>query len=140
MSAAKIRALTTEVEELRPSNTALRAEIDSLRRHLALALGELKNPIVLPPPRDLGSPDFEQDEWFGEGDGKETSVPAPNDDEGSDDDSDSGYDEGDHDELAQELQDEAQDFLKDLGLFRKKVGSDVERFGLKEALAELLAQ
>ncbi|KAL5114141.1 hypothetical protein ACEQ8H_007985 [Pleosporales sp. CAS-2024a] len=136
MSAAKIRALTTEVEELRPANTALRAEIDSLRRHLALALGELKNPIVLPP-RNLRSPDFEQEDWCG-AEGKESSVPTPSDDEGSDDDSDSGYDEGDHDELAQELQNEAQDFLKDLGLFRKKIGSDVERFGLQEALAEML--
>lgn len=137
MSAAKIRALTSEVEELRPVNTALRAEIDSLRRHLALALGELKNPIVLPPPRSLATPDFEQEDWLG-GDGKENSIPAPTDDEASDDDSDSGYDEGDHDELAQELQNEAQDFLKDLGLFRKKVGSDQERFGLREALAELM--
>jgi chromosome segregation ATPase len=140
MSAAKIRALTSEVEELRPANTALHAEIDSLRRHLALALGELKNPIVLPPPRSLGSPDFEQEDWFGDRDGKENSVSAPNDDEVSDDDSDSGYDEGDHDELAQELQDEAQNFLKDLGMFRKKVGSDVERFGLKEALADIMSQ
>jgi hypothetical protein len=138
MSAAKIRALTSEVEDLRPVNTALRAEIDSLRRHLALALGELKNPIVLPPPRSLASPDFEQEEWCGEGEGKENSTPAPIDDEGSDDDSDSGYDEGDHNELAQELQNEAQDFLKDLGLFRKKVGSDQERFGLREALAEIM--
>jgi hypothetical protein len=138
MSAAKIRALTSEVEELRPVNTALRAEIDSLRRHLALALGELKNPIVLPPPRSLGSPDFEQEQWFGEGDGKENSLPTPTDDEVSEDDSDSGYDEGDHDELAQELQNEAQDFLKDLGLFRKKVGSDRERFGLREALADII--
>jgi chromosome segregation ATPase len=139
MSSAKIRALTTEVEELRPVNTALRAEIDSLRRHLALAVGELKNPIVLPPPRSFGSPDFEQEEWLGERDGREnSSVPAPSDDEGSDDDSDSGYDDGEHDELAQELQNEAQDFLKDLGMFRKKVGTDVERFGLKEAAAELM--
>jgi hypothetical protein len=134
MSTAKIRALSSEVEELRPANTALRAEIDSLRRHLALALGELKNPIVLPPPRSLGSPNFEKEDWFGEGEGTETPVPATIDDEGSDDDSDSGYDDGDHDELAQELQNEAQDFLKDLGLFRKKVGTDVERFGLKEAM------
>jgi hypothetical protein len=132
------RHMSSEVEELRPVNTALRAEIDSLRRHLALALGELKNPIVLPPPRSLASPDFEQEEWFDEGDGNENPVPAPSDDGGSDDDSDSGYDEGDHDELAQELHNEAQDFLKDLGLFRKKVGTDVERFGLKEALAEIM--
>ncbi|KAF1921330.1 P-loop containing nucleoside triphosphate hydrolase protein [Ampelomyces quisqualis] len=138
MSAAKIKSLTSEVEELRPANAALHAEIASLRRHLALALGELKNPIVLPRPRSLGTPDFEQEEWFGEGDGIDRCAPAPGDDAGSDDDSDSGYDEGDHDELAQELQDEAQNFLKDLGLFRKKVGTDVERFGLKEALAEMI--
>jgi hypothetical protein len=137
-SAAKIKALTNEVEELRPLNVALKAEIDSLRRHLALALGELKNPIVLPPPRELGTPDFEQEDWLGEGDGKENSAPAPTDDEASDDDSDSGYDEGDHDELAQEIQNEAQDFLKDLVMFRKKVGSDIERFGMREALAEMI--
>ncbi|CBX96516.1 similar to kinesin family protein [Plenodomus lingam JN3] len=138
VSAAKIKALSSEVEELRPLNAALRAEIDSLRRHLALAVGELKNPIVLPPPRSLGTPDFEQGDWLGDGDGKED-MPVPIDDEISDDDSDSGYDEGDHDELAQELQNEAQDFLKDLGMFRKKVGSDVERFGVREALAQMMA-
>jgi chromosome segregation ATPase len=138
VSAAKIKALTSEVEELRPLNVALRAEIDSLRRHLQLALGELKNPIVLPPPRELGTPDFENEEWLGEGDGKERSVPAPEDDEGSDDDSDSGYDEGDHDELAQELHNEAEAFLQDLGMFRKKVGSDVDRFGIRETLAEII--
>lgn len=138
VSAAKIKALSSEVEELRPANATLRAEIDSLRRHLALALGELKNPIVLPPPRSVGTPDFEQDEWFEEGDGKENSIRAPADVEASDDDSDSGYDEGDHDELAQELQNEAETFLKDLGMFRKKVGSDVERFGVREALAQII--
>ncbi|KAF2126479.1 kinesin-domain-containing protein [Dothidotthia symphoricarpi CBS 119687] len=134
VSAAKIKALTSEVEEMRPVNVALRAEIDTLRRHLALALGELKNPIVLPPPRELGSPNFEQGEWLEDG---ETSVPAPSDGEGSDDDSDSGYDEGDHNELAHELQGEAEEFLKTLGLFRKKVGSDVERFGVREMIADL---
>jgi len=140
VSAAKIKALTSEVEELRPVNVALRAEIESLRRHLALAVGELKNPIVLPPPRSIGSPDFEQGEWLDEGDGKDTSLPIPTDDEISDDDSDSGYDEGDHDELAQELHSEAQDFLKDIGMFRKKVGTDVERFGMREALAQIIGQ
>lgn len=132
VSAAKIKALTSEVEELRPANTQLRAEIDSLRRHLALAVGELKNPIVLPPPRSVGTPDFEREDWM-EGDAKELS-----DAEGSDDDSDSGYDEGDHDELAQELHDEAQAFLSDLGLFRRKVGTDVDRFGVRDALAHAI--
>ncbi|EOA87431.1 uncharacterized protein SETTUDRAFT_87699 [Exserohilum turcica Et28A] len=137
VSAAKIKALTSEVEELRPLNATLHAEIDSLRRHLALALGELKNPIVLPPPRELGSPNFESEDWMGE-DYEDESMPVAGDGEVSDNDSDSGYDEGDHDELAQELQHEAENFLKDLGMFRKKVGSDVERFGLHEKLDDIM--
>ncbi|KAF2646352.1 kinesin-domain-containing protein [Massarina eburnea CBS 473.64] len=118
----KIKALSAEVEELRPTNMALRSEIETLKRHLSLALEELKNPIILPPPPS-DSPELEED--------KHT------DDEMSDD-SDSGYDEGDNDELAQDLQNEAQAFLQDLGLFRKKVGSDVERFGLRDALGDLM--
>jgi soluble cytochrome b562 len=145
VSDCKIKALTAEVEELRPVNMALRSEIEALRRHLSLALGELKNPIILPPPQPA-SPDLEQDGFIQinkrglevDEDGKENSIPIHSDDEMSDDDSDSGYDEGDHDELALELQNEAQEFLKDLGMFKKKVGSDVERFGMRQALSELL--
>ena len=145
VSDCKIKALTAEVEELRPVNVALRSEIEALRRHLSLALGELKNPIILPPPQPA-SPDIEHDGFInvnkrglemGE-DGKENSIPVHSDDGMSDDDSDSGYDEGDHDEFAQELHDEAQDFLRDLGMFKKKVGSDVERFGMRHALSDLL--
>lgn len=132
VSAAKIKALTSEIEELRPNMAQLQAENESLRRHLALAVGELKNPIVLPPPRSVGTPDFERDDWM-EGD-----KAPPSDAEDSDDDSDSGYDEGDHDELAQELHDEAQAFLSDLGLFRKKVGTDVDRFGVRDALGHAM--
>ena len=141
VSDCKIKALTGEVEELRPLNAALRSEIETLRRHLALALGELKNPIVLPPPVP-GSPDFEADEFLLNGkrglDGNDNPIPIHPDDDASEDDSDSGYDEGDHDEFAEELHNEAQDFLNSLGLFRKKVGSDVERFGTRQALDELL--
>ncbi|PVI04279.1 kinesin family protein-like protein [Periconia macrospinosa] len=146
VSDCKIKSLSAEVEELRPANAALRSEIETLKRHLSLALGELKNPIILPPPQ-LDSPEVEEDGFIrvnkrgvdlGE-DGKEN-IPIHPDEDVSDDDSDSGYDEGDQDELAQELQNEAQAFLQDLGLFRKKVGSDVERFGLQEALSDLLKQ
>ena len=139
VSDSKIKALTAEVEELRPVNMALRSEIEALRRHLALALGELKNPIILPPPQP-GSPEIEHDGYIriDKQGGQEDAIPIHSDDEASDGDSDSGYDEGDHDELAQELQQEAQDFLNDLGLFRRKVGGDVERFGISRALAEVL--
>lgn len=145
VSDCKIKSLSAEVEELRPANIALRSEIESLKRHLSLALGELKNPIVLPPPLP-GSPEVEEDGFIRinkrslelDEDGNEIIPIHADDDELSDDDSDSGYDEGDHDELAQELQNEAQAFLQDLGMFRKKVGSDVERFGLQEALSDLI--
>jgi len=137
VSDCKIKALTAEVEELRPVNAALRSEIEALRRHLSLALGELKNPIILPPPQPA-SPEIEEDGFIRinkrgvDEDGNENPIPIHSDNESSDGDSDSGYDEGDHDELAQELQKEAQDFLNDLGLFKKKVGSDVERFGIRQ--------
>jgi hypothetical protein len=140
VSDCKIKALTNEVEELRPENAALRGEIEALRRHLALALGELKNPIILPPHQDIKTPELEQGEFGyladkGVLDGKENSLPIAedgdrSDDESVDDHSDSGYDDG-GDDFAVELQNEAQEFLKDLGLFRKKVGSDVERFGTR---------
>jgi hypothetical protein len=119
-----------------------------LRRHLALALGELKNPIILPPPQNIKTPELEQGEFGylaenGILDGKENSIPIAedgdrSDDESIDDNSDSGYDDG-GDDFAVELQNEAQEFLKDLGLFRKKVGSDVERFGSRprEVLGDL---
>jgi chromosome segregation ATPase len=146
VSEAKIKALTNEVEELRPVNQALKSEIEALRRHLALALGELKNPIILPPPQEVTTPDLEEglgkeglERGFGNGDGKENSLPVHEDDDAfsDSDDSDSGFDESD--DLAAELQAEADAFLKDLGMFRKKIGSDVDRFGVREALKEVAA-
>ncbi|ORY17051.1 kinesin-II 85 kDa subunit [Clohesyomyces aquaticus] len=156
VSECKIKALTMEVEELRPVNAQLRGENEALRRHLALALDELKNPIVLPPREELPeTPYLEQTSLDGkenaerglglgvevDGEGKENvaaaATPDSGDEEGSDDDSDSGYDEGD--EFALDLQAEAETFLEDLGLFRRKVGSDVERFGMREALKEMMA-
>lgn len=134
VSDCKIKALTSEVEELRPQNAALKSEIEALRRHLALALGELKNPIILPPKQGLKTPDIERGEWaargsVGDGEAKEN-MPFSDDGNMSSDDEDSGYDEGDHDDLAADLQAEAEEFLRDLGMFRKKVGSDVDRFGV----------
>lgn len=135
VSECKIRALTNEVEELRPVNAALRGEIEALRRHLALALGELKNPIIIPPPRDMEGSEF-GDEKDGvqegrEGDKKENMIP---DDGDLTDEEDSGYDD---DDLAKELHAQANEFLKDLGLFRRKVGDDCSRFGPREALSEV---
>ncbi|KAF2138839.1 uncharacterized protein K452DRAFT_300901 [Aplosporella prunicola CBS 121167] len=171
VSEAKIKALTAEVEDLRPVNAALRAESETLRRHLALALGELKNPIVLPPmqgdvdlygrPEDLLEPDLEYPDSDASGSDASDSEPSTlhggnatiSDTTGGlpnaiDDDKENAVNSGgkarevsdaDEDEiLAAELQAQADDFLKDLGLFRRKVNDDYTRFGSGEAtLAEI---
>lgn len=113
VSDVKIRALTLEVEELRPQNEALRVEIEALRRHLSLAVGELKNPIVLP---------------------REVPNYSDTDDEGENEKMDEDYDSGvvsdeegggfEH----EAWQEDVDELLKDLGLFKRKVADDKERF------------
>lgn len=112
VSDVKIRALTQEVDELRPQNEALRVEIEALRRHLALAVGELKNPIVLPE----GYADKENDELseYGESDR----------DSGMDD----GYSVSGEDFEHDAWQADVDELLKDLGLFKRKVADDKTRF------------
>lgn len=116
----KIRALNAELEELRPINDRLRTEVSSLRRHLALAVGELKNPIVLPK-------GFEDDEKS-EADVHEIEV--YNDGEEEDDSDDEGY-SSQH----AEWQADIDELMKDLGMFKRKVADDRSRFAMP--LAEL---
>lgn len=120
VSDVKIRALQMEVEELRPQNQALHMEIEALRRHLSLAVGELKNPIVVP--KELR---FPRD--------KENYEPT---DDGEDDGSDSGMGDSmagsdlgwekafDNSEFHADLE----GLLNDLNLFKKKVSDDRARF------------
>jgi len=126
VSEAKIKALTGEVEELRPLNEALRNEIEALRRHLSLALGELKNPIVIPPLAPASPP------------AEEVEFPDDANDENFAELSEGEEEEEDENEVwARDLQAEAEEFLKDLGMFKKKLGSDRERFGARVPLAEV---
>ncbi|KAK8157387.1 kinesin family protein-like protein [Phyllosticta citrichinensis] len=131
VSEAKIKALTAEVEELRPVNEALRAESEALRRHLTLALGELKNPIVLPPHMESSG---DADDEYENDSGVEADDAAfyAASDEGANPDN-VYYEYGDevdeaHETLAAELQAKAEDFLKDIGVFRRKVQDDHDRF------------
>lgn len=112
VSDVKIRALTNELEDLRPLNDKLVNEVQSLRRHLALALGELKNPIVLPP--------AVEEEDGGE---KENLEPAAYDiDVYSDSEDEFG-------EQHAEWQSDVDSLMKDLGLFKRKIADDHSRFG-----------
>lgn len=110
ISDSKIRALTAELEELRPQNEALTGEIEALRRHLALAVGELKNPIVIP--KDLGEENVEPHDG-GSDSGVDDVFSLPGDGEGFE-----------HDEW----QAEVHGLLRDLGMFKNKVADDKKRF------------
>lgn len=108
---------------------SLQTENEALRLHLRLALDSLKNPI---PPVTLssrpgtsdGNPDEENDE-----DENEAEI-APEDDETfyEDSDEDEAYNSDDHEERHNEMQEHMQSLLKDLGLFRRKLGDDKERW------------
>ncbi|KAF2773147.1 kinesin-domain-containing protein [Teratosphaeria nubilosa] len=107
VSAVKIRALTMELEELRPRCVVLEGEIETLRRHLRLVVAELRDPISIP--------------WGVEGE------------EGSDSGVDDvlGCFEGDGEEGGFEheaWQADVQSLLGDLGVFRRKVEDDRGRF------------
>ncbi|KFY15317.1 hypothetical protein V492_02070 [Pseudogymnoascus sp. VKM F-4246] len=107
----------------------LQTENEALRLHLKLALDTLKNPIPeVPSARTSISTDH---------------MPAFSTDRGMDkenrefvDDEQDRHtehvyeDEGDdeHHEKATEMQDHMQDLLKDLGMFRRKIGDDKSRF------------
>ena len=126
VSEVKIRALTQEVDELRPQNHALQIEIEALRRHLALAVGELKNPIVLPD-------DLDQENHDPQDDGSDSGM-------GEDNFSVSG-EGGDFEHEAWQADVDA--LLRDVGLFKRKVADDKERFphpqrkGRKDVLSEV---
>ncbi|KAK5119126.1 hypothetical protein LTR62_000337 [Meristemomyces frigidus] len=120
VSEVKIRALTQEVDELRPLNSALQLEIDSLRRHLALVKGELKDPIVIP--RELAI----------DGEGGQSQVG-----EGENDSEDSGLDDtftfseagqGAEPFEHESWREDVEGLLRDLGLFKRRVGDDKVRF------------
>lgn len=132
VSDVKIRALTMEVEELRPQNEALQIEIEALRRHLALAVGELKNPIVIP--REFA--------------GEENMPPS----EYAGDDEEEAYDSGmgdDHSVISGDghfehdaWQAEVDNLLKDIGMFKRKVADDKARFprpadGARQPMSEV---
>jgi hypothetical protein len=145
VSDARIRALTTEVEDLRPENEKLKREVEALRRHLGLVVDELKNPIIIPEElRTMGGSD-------------PYSLPVGLNEEREfvdhdrDGDGDSAVDMFEHEQhpaspifsedqqhaWALELQDHADQMLKELDFFKRKVGQDRDRFPLVREMTPL---
>ncbi|KUI57291.1 Kinesin-like protein KIF1C [Cytospora mali] len=113
---AKIRSLQTENE--------------ALRLHLKLALDSLKNPIPTVP---IGSRPATSDGKEGEETGEEKKD--DNDNGGEEDetfyeesDEDEAYDSEDYEERHNETQEHMHALLKDLGMFRRKIGDDKGRW------------
>ena len=114
----------------------LQTENEALRLHLKLALDSIKNPIEVPRSTRnslhggsrRGSDMYKGgDRGFAEDEGKEnderTEVP---DEEYADEDE--GIDVTVHEERANEVQGYMKDLLKDLGMFKRKIGDDKQRF------------
>lgn len=109
----------------------LQTENDALRLHLKLALESIKNPI---PPvhvpknksRKTSLASVPESEF---GDDKENTTPSPEPDLIWDEGDTASTEASDHD--AHEMQSRMEDLLQDLGLFRRKVADDHERFGIK---------
>lgn len=109
----------------------LQTENDALKLHLKLLLDERKNPIDLRSARNsiqggsrkvsMVAPGVTVDE-----DKENDDMTEAPDDEYEDDDE--GIDVSVHHERAHETQDFMKDLLKDLSLFRRKVGDDKTRF------------
>ncbi|KAJ3569784.1 hypothetical protein NPX13_g5961 [Xylaria arbuscula] len=116
---------------------SLQTENEALRLHLKLALDSLKNPIpeVVVQPRsselesldDLGADKenvAEDADSSGKGKRESPVDEAYYDDDGEDD----GYESEIYEEKANDMQDYMQELLKDLSLFRRKIGDDKDRF------------
>jgi len=109
---------------------------DALRLHLKLAVESLRNPIGVAPPPEAQTETMTQDELkqqaFQDQEGDQENEIRQVTPEVFDDDE--GYQTPPHDERseseAQEMQAHMEELLKDLGLFRRKVADDHERFGL----------
>ncbi|GAB7357912.1 hypothetical protein MBLNU230_g0079t1 [Neophaeotheca triangularis] len=127
VSDVKIRALTLEVDELRPRNQALTMEIETLRRHLSLATQELKNPITLP--RGYGGEDGEDDDDEDSGVGEEEEEEGDGEEYGGF----SGDEENEH----EGWQADVEELMKELGLFKAKVKDDKARWHGDESRSAL---
>jgi hypothetical protein len=110
---------------------SLQTENDALRLHLKLALDSLKNPIDVRSARNSMRGPSRKGSTFKAGErGEENKencheTEAPDEEYGYEDE---GIDVTVHEERANEVQAFMKELLKDLGMFKRKIGDDKSRF------------
>jgi len=148
--ASKVARMRRAMEEAREAGEAriraLQEENEALRIHLKLAVESLKAPIVLPKRMSgarvssiVGAGAVpEMDDTCQSDDEVEVEEDLMEDEDEeylSGDSPQSGYDDETHMEEIQDVQEQMQELLSDLGLFRRKLGDDRGRFMGSESLA-----
>jgi hypothetical protein len=105
---------------------SLQTENEALRLHLRLALDSLKNPI----PEVAVAPESDEKARTGES-GEENKENAMEDEplnDSEDEEDHDGYSSDGLQDHANDMQEYMQGLLKDLNMFRRKIGDDKERF------------
>lgn len=145
--ASKVARMRRAMEEAREAGEAriraLQEENEALRTHLKLAVESLKTPIVLPKRMSgarvssvvgAGVAGTANEECDSEEEMEEHLMEDEDDGYISGDSPQSGYyDDEAHMEEMQDVQEQMQELLSDLGLFRRKLGNDRGRFWGQEA-------
>ncbi|KAI8309911.1 Kinesin-like protein KIF1C [Colletotrichum sp. SAR11_59] len=104
---------------------SLQTENEALRLHLKLALDSLKNPI---PAVTVKPATEEEDETEKAKAGQEDKENAEDGESLYDDSDDTAYDSDVIEDNANDMQDYMRSLLSDLGMFRRKIGDDKERW------------
>lgn len=113
---------------------SLQTENEALRLHLRLALDSLKNPIPAVAVRDrrveegVDKGDRGEKGVAGEAEADKENRPDEAEQPGMSEDEDDGYASGGYEHRADDTEEYMQGLLKDLGMFRRKIGDDRSRF------------
>ena len=106
---------------------SLQTENEALRLHLRLALDSLKNPIPAVVVREPETGVVDQGTKGVAGEEEKENMEVEGELEEYEDEDD-GYASGGYEHLADDTEEYMQGLLKDLGMFRRKIGDDRSRF------------
>ena len=154
----QVQKMQTLMEETRQVSdckiSALRTENDALRLHLKLAVESLRNPVVVPPPaqeQNQYEASTEKEQEMQEtrpsasvsrnvSGGTVTPPLKYENPEENDWDNGSETDVDPNEAEAMEVQSQMEDLLKDLGMFKRKLGDDQSRFMMDRPLSQGLVK